>query len=90
MRTLRVEDLTATAEHLYLALSAASLATAGRGQEDAVGIERRHQAVALGHCEFLVTVDCDGHVTAGREIFLRDEQDNDQKENRSEKDCDTY
>ena len=59
---LGVENLAATFKHLYLTLSARGFTTAGRGQEDTVLVERRHEAVALCHADGTVTVDFNIHI----------------------------
>ena len=76
MGLLRVEDLAPTLKHLYLALSAGGLTTAGRGQEDAVLVERGHQVIALGYRDGTVAIDHDIHIARRRKILLRYEQDN--------------
>jgi len=80
MRALGVENLAAALEHLTLTLCATGLAATGRGQENAVGIERRHQAVALCHFQFLVIVDRDGNIAAGAEKLLGHQQNDDEQE----------
>ena len=60
------------------------LAATSRRQEDAILVERGHQAAALTHRDGLFAIDFNIHVTAGREITFRHEQDDDQKENRHE------
>ena len=74
---LRVEDLSPTLQHLHLALSAAGLSTACRGQEDAALVECGHEVVALRHVEHLVAIHRDVHIAAGREIVLSHQQDDD-------------
>ena len=59
---LGVEDLSPTLKNLNLTLSAGSLTTAGRRQEDAVLVQRRHQVVALRHVDGTVAVNLDIHV----------------------------
>ena len=84
VRLLRIEDLAPTLKNLYLTLSARGLTTAGRRQEDAVLIERRHQVVALGYRDGTVAIDLDIYIARGREILLRYEQDDHQEDDHQE------
>lgn len=66
VRLLGIEDFSPTLEHLHLALSARCLTATSRRQEDAVLVERGHQAGTLWHVDSAVAIDFDIHIAARR------------------------
>ena len=86
---LTVENLATTFQHLNLTLSARSLTTAGRGQEDAVLVQSSHQVVALRHVDGTVAVNLNIHIARRRKILLRYEQDNHQQDDYQEEHSNT-
>src|SRR5574344_1814210 len=85
VRTLGIENLATAFYNLTLALTARALAATGRRQVDTVLGKRAEQTIALTYGQGFVIINRDCYISARRQIFLGNEQDDNQKENRNEK-----
>ena len=76
----RVENFTTAFYYLALALSATTLTTTSGGKIDTFVGKCGEEVASLLHVEFVLVVNRNRYLAAGRKIFLCHKQDNNQEE----------